>query len=120
MAKLVVEISHSPFGHENAYSGLFAAMGWVSIGNQATVVLRGDGVHVARKGQMDPLKEINLPPTEKQVTDILGEGGRVVADRHALETRGIEEDELINGVEVLDGDAIRRLILEEGERVLTF
>lgn len=120
MAKLVVEISHAPFGHENAYAGLFAAMGWVSAGNDVVVLLRGAGAHVARKGQTDPLKEISLPPTERQVTDVIGEGGRIVADRSSLEARGIERDMMIDGIEVLDRDAIRRLLLEDGERVLTF
>ncbi len=120
MAKLVIEISHAPFGHENAYSGLFAAMGWVSVGNEVLVVLRGNGGHVARKGQVDSLSEINLPPTEKQVMDVLGEGGRIVAERSSLEARGIEEDMMIEGIEVLETDAIHLLILEEGERVLTF
>ena len=120
MAKLVIEISRAPFGHENAYSGLFAAMGWVSVGNEVLVVLRGDGVHVARKGQADPLGEISLPPTEKQVVDVLGEGGRIVADRRSLEVRGVRKDMLIEGIEVLDTDDIFPLMLEEGERVLTF
>lgn len=54
MAKLVIEISHAPFGHENAYSGLFAAMGWVSVGNEVLVVLRGDGVLSQGKGRSIP------------------------------------------------------------------
>lgn len=120
MAQLVIDISHAPFGRENAYSGLFAAMGWVSVGNEVLVVLRGDGVHVARKGQVDSLNEIGLPPTEKQVMDVLGEGGRIVADRGSLDARGIGRDGLIEGIEVLDIDAIHLLMLEKGERVLTF
>ena len=71
MPKLVIEISHSPFGHENAYAALFAAMAWSSMGNEVTVVLRGEGVHTARKGQVDPFANINLPSTEKQVNELL-------------------------------------------------
>ncbi len=117
MPRLVLEIAHAPFGHENAYAGLFIAMGWVSVGNEGVVVLRGDGVYAGKKGQQDPFKEINLPPTEKQVRDVLETGGRVVADRRSLQSRGIGEDMLIEGVEVL-GEEIRRLIIEQGERVL--
>jgi len=119
MPRLVLEIGHAPFGHENAYAGLFIAMGWVSVGNEGLVVLRGDGAYAAKKGQMDPFKEISLPPTEKQVMDVLETGGRVVADRRSLEARGIGKEMLIDGVEVLDEEGIRRLIIEQGERVLT-
>jgi predicted peroxiredoxin len=120
MTKLVIEISHAPFGQENAYAGLFVAMGWVSVGNDAVVVLRGEGIYAAKKGQMDPLKELSLPPTEKQVLDVLEEGGRIVVDRDSLEVRGMDLEALVPGVEVLDSDEIGRILLEDGEKLLTF
>ena len=120
MTKLVIEISHAPFGQENAYAGLFVAMGWVSVGNDTVVVLRGDGVYAAKKGQMDPLKELSLPPTEKQVLDVLEEGGRIVVDRGSLEARGMDLDALVPGVEALDADEISRILLEDGGKFLTF
>ncbi|MBM5805820.1 MAG: DsrE family protein [Candidatus Verstraetearchaeota archaeon] len=120
MPKLVIEISHSPFGHENAYAALFAAMAWASMGNEVAVVLKGEGVHVGRKGQVDPFKNISLPPTEKQVNELLEVDGRVVADRQALQKRGIKEETLIKGVEVLDPIEIRALIIEAGEKFLSF
>jgi len=120
MSKLVIEISHSPFGHENAYAALFAAMAWVSMGNEVVVLLRGEGVHVGGKGQVDPFKNISLPPTERQVTEVLEMEGRVIVDRQALQMRGIRAEDLIQGVEVLDASEIRGIMIKEGERVLTF
>ena len=119
MPKLVIEIVHGPYGKENAYAGMFIAMGWVAVGNDVIVVLHSDGVYAARKGQKDPMKEISLPSVEKQVMDILGEGGRVIADRTCIEVRGIDRDMLIEGVEVLDSEALVELVYKEGERVLT-
>lgn len=120
MVKLVIEISHGPFGQENAYAGLFVAMGWQSVGNEAIVVLRENGIYAAKRGQMDPLKELSLPPTEKQVLDVLEEGGRIVADRASLDARGMDSRTLVQGVEVLDADEIGRILMENGERLLTF
>lgn len=120
MAKLVIDVAHAPFGHENAYAGFFVAMGWVSIGNDAFVVLRGDGVYAALKGQGDSMKEIGLPPTEKLVTDILGEGATVFVERPCLDARGITVDRLIEGVKVVEGKEIARLLLDHGERLLAF
>jgi sulfur relay (sulfurtransferase) DsrF/TusC family protein len=46
--------------------------------------------------------------------------GRVIADRQALQMRGIRAEGLIQGVEVLDASEIRGIMIKEGERVLTF
>ena len=119
MPKLVVEITHAPYGRENAYAGLFIAMAWVSVGHEVIVALHSDGVYAAKKGQLDPMKEISLPSVEKQITDIIGEGGRVIADRTCVEVRGLDEETMVKGVEVLDSDDLVKLVFEEGERVLT-
>jgi predicted peroxiredoxin len=119
MPKLVIEITHAPYGRENAYAGMFIAMGWVAVGNDVIVALHGDGVYAARKGQKDPMKEISLPSIEKQVMDIIGEGGRVIADRTCVEVRGLDKEMLIDGVEVMDSEDMVGLVYKEGERVLT-
>jgi predicted peroxiredoxin len=93
-------------------------MAWVSVGNDAVVVLRGDGVYAARKGQADSMKEINLPNTEKQVRDIIGEGGRIVADAESMRSRSLTTNQLVEGVGVLTPPEIRALIVEKGERFI--
>ncbi|HVO78124.1 MAG TPA: DsrE family protein [Methanomassiliicoccales archaeon] len=119
MPNLVLDIAHGPFGHENAYAGLFAGMAWVSVGNDVLVILRGDGVFAARKGQADSMKEINLPNTEKQVRDILGEGGRIVADSESLKARSLSASQLVEGVDVAPPSEIRVLMVEKGERLIS-
>ena len=119
MPKLVIEITHAPYGRENAYAGLFIAMGWVAVGNDVIVALHSDGVYAARKGQLDPMKEISLPSVEKQIMDVIGEGGRVIVDRTCIEVRGIDREMLVKGVEVLSSDDLVELVYREGERVLT-
>ena len=119
MAKLIMDVGHAPFGHENAYAGFFVTMGWVSIGNQGFVLLRGEGVHAARKGQGDTMMEIGLPQTEKLVNDIIGEGARVIAEKEALRARNITPEMLIQGVEIMSSSELDVVVLEHGERVLT-
>jgi len=119
MVNVVVEISHPPFGHENTFAALYVASASLSKGYEVTVILRGDGVYTGRKGQDEPLKKINLPPTESQVEDIIELDGRVVIDKNAMEVRGIEPDELIDGIEVVDTVEIHDIILDH-EKVVTF
>lgn len=120
MTTVMIEITHPPFGHEKAFAALYVATASLSKGMDVIVVLRGDGVYLARHGQVDPLKNINLPPTEDQVRDILELDGRVLADEGALDMRGIEPDELIDGVECMGPDAIQGVVLDEGDKILTF
>lgn len=120
MIKVIIDISHPPFGHENTFAGLYVASASLSKGMDVTVLLRGDGVYTGRKGQDEPLKHINQPATEEQVNDIIELAGRVIADKTAMEMRGIAKDELIDGVEVLDTQDIHDIILNHGEKVVTF
>ena len=53
MRSIVIEIGHSPFGHENTFAGLYVAMASLSKGMDVTVVFRDDGVYTARKSQID-------------------------------------------------------------------
>ena len=77
-------------------------------------------MYTGRKGQLEPLKNINHPPTEDQVKDIIELAGRVVSDREALSMRGIAPEELIDGVEILDTQQIHDIILDHGEKIIPF
>jgi predicted peroxiredoxin len=84
------------------------------------VASHNDGVYAAKKGQLDPMNELKVPSVEEQITHIVKVGGRVLADRMRLEVRGINEQMLIEGVEVSDGDDMVETVRKEGEAVLTF
>ena len=120
MVNVVVDISHPPFGHETTFAGLYVASASLSKGMDVTVILRSDGVYTGRKGQKEPMEKISLPPTEDQVEDILELDGRIIAAREALLTRGIGTDELIDGIEILDTQEIHGIILDHGDKVVTF
>ena len=120
MVELVVEISKPPFGHENTFAGLYVALGSLTKGHEVTVILRGDGVYAARIGQDKPLKNINLPPTEQQMQDIIDLDGRVVVDREALEHRGIDENELMEDIVVVETEEIHDIMLDYGKHVVAF
>jgi predicted peroxiredoxin len=120
MVKVIIEISHPPFGHENTFAGLYVATASLSKGFDVIVILRDNGVFTGRNGQIDPMKHINLPPTEEQMTDIIELDGRIIADRSSLDLRGINQDELIDGIEIMDTQDIHDIILDHGESVVAF
>jgi predicted peroxiredoxin len=120
MVKVIIDISHPPFGHENTFAGLYVASAALSKGMDVIVILRGDGIYTGRKGQVETLKNIQLPSTEKQVNDIIELAGRVIAERSSMEERGIAPEELIDGVEILKTQDIHDIILDHGEKVVAF
>ena len=120
MVKVVIEISHPPFGYEHTFAGLYVASASLSKGYKVIVVLRGDGVYTGRKGQIETMKNINLPATEDLVEDIIELDGRVIVDRQSLELRGINKDELIEEIEIMDTQDIHDIILDHGEKVVAF
>lgn len=117
---IVVTITQPPFGHENAFAGLYVGSASLSKGLEVMVLLLGDGVYNARKGQVDPLKNILMPPTESQVQDIIDMGGRVIVEKEALSERGIEPSELLEGIEVLESNGMMDMIMENGEKIVGF
>jgi predicted peroxiredoxin len=117
---LVIQISKPPFGHENTFAGLFVASASLSTGLETTVLMVGDGVYTAIKRQVDPQKNISMAPTESQVQDIIDLGGRVIADEKALQKRGIEKKELIEGLEVKNTLEIQDLILDSADKFAAF
>jgi predicted peroxiredoxin len=117
---LVIQISKPPFGHENTFAGLFVASASLSTGMETIVLLVGNGVYAAMKGQVNPKKNISMVPTETQVQDIIDLGGRVLVDVNALYNRGIKNKELIDGLEVKNTLEIQDLILDYADKFAAF
>jgi predicted peroxiredoxin len=120
MTKITVLITHPPFGHENTFAGLYVASAALSKGLEITVAMTGDGVYAGRKGQVDPLTNINMPSTEDQVRDIIDLGGRTIVDQDSISERGITQEELIEGVELQPLGKLHDVVLDNGEIIVTF
>jgi sulfur relay (sulfurtransferase) DsrF/TusC family protein len=120
MAKILITISHAPFGHENAFAGLYVASASLSKGHEVCVILEGEGVYAVIKGQLDSQGNIDLPPIENQVKDILAVGGKVIVSKASLELRGIEQSALLENVDVLASEKIYDMILEHDGHMVGF
>ena len=91
-----VVITKAPYGREDAFGGLRLALSGVTHGMRFTVVLRGDGVWSALRGQR--AEAIGMPSNESVVSDILEMGGAVWAEEGALAARGIARGDIVEGV----------------------
>lgn len=120
MCDMVLEITHPPFGHERAFAALYVGKVFALRGLTLTIVLRGDGVFTGLRGQKDSMGSVNLPPTEAQLEEILGLDVRVVAEKEALEYRGIGVGDLIEGIEVLATEDIHDIVVNTEAKVVPF
>lgn len=112
MKKIGIIITHAPYGHEDAFAGLYVGVAALSKGMQATVLLLENGVYTAIKEQGDTMKLINLPSIEAQIKDIIDLGGKVLIDKQAAAIRAISPEEVIQGVEFADSDQLLNAILD--------
>lgn len=112
---LLITMNHAPHGSAWAREGLDVALVAASLDQTVTVLLVGDGVYVALRGQTaGPLgQKGTLPMLEGlEMYDI----GPVQVDQASLEARGLDPRDLIAGCELCDA----RMLLTRYANILVF
>ncbi len=117
MNKTLLILNDPPYGSERSYNGLRLAGALVKReGEQVRVFLMGDGSSCAKRGQQTPNGYYNI---ERMLVGIVNRGGEVGVCGSCLESRGIGDEELVEGC--------ARSTLEQltdwtlwGDRVLVF
>jgi len=78
--------------------------------DEVTIYMIGNGVFCARKGHMNEDKILNLL-----------ENSLIYANSNDLNARGIKEDDLIDGIKIIQGyDGLVVEIMEEFDQILSF
>ncbi len=89
---------------DDAYGMILVANGVVAKQMGATILLIGNGVYFAMKGQ-EP-SDIFLPNNRSEISDFVELGGKILVQRCAMDNRGIRQNELIDGIEIIEDDRI--------------
>ena len=89
---------------DDAYGTILVANAALAKQQDATMMLIGNGIYFAMKNQ-EP-SDIFLPNNLPEISDFLELGGRLLAHRGSIERRGIERDELIEGIEIIEDNQI--------------
>jgi len=115
---ILIALMHGTYGHhDDCYGAIQLANAIVAKGGDVTLFLRSDGVYFAMKGQ-DP-KDLGLPNNLKEISDFLELGGKIKVDSDALASRGLEPEDLVDGLEIMECSKAIELI-EQHEFCLTF
>ena len=100
MSSSLIIIDKAPYGHENALSGIYIAIASLDKGHNSDVLLMGDGVYAAQKNQYSE-KTIGYPSVSELIYSLFPDGTLFV-HMDSLTQRGIEYDELVETVELVD------------------
>ena len=105
------EVAHNPFVLANAA---------LAMDIQATIILSGDGVHIAVPGYVDDMPPGGgFPPMKKLLADFQELGGQLWVCGPCIKSRNIEETELIEGAEVTAAGSVN-LEAMEADAVFVF
>jgi len=120
-------VRRAPYGTMNAAEALRHLNGAVANGLEATAILIGDGVYLAREDQraeeagwtsLSRALRQALTVRRQQAEDSENQA-RIYVHRASVERRGLQEAALVPGVELLSDQELARLV-GEAEAVLIF
>ena len=113
---LLVIGTHGTYGRDDeAYGTLMVCNTFLAKGINTTLILIKDGICMAKRGQ----SPVGMPNNLNELKDFLDLGGRLVCIKESLNERGIKNNELIKGAEIMSLEDIIPLI-ESNPISLTF
>jgi len=115
---MTIIVNGAPYGEERVWNALRLALTSVSaaIDLKVNLFLLGDAVSAAKKGQNTPQGYYNL---EKTLKDLISQKVKIVACGTCLCARGLNQEDLIEGIEMGTMMTLAHWI-KESQKVLTF
>jgi uncharacterized protein involved in oxidation of intracellular sulfur len=116
--QILVILNDAPYGHERTYQGLRLADALLKVEEEdldLTVYLSNDAVLCAKRGQATPSGYYNV---ERMLKPLIRRGS-VLACRTCIEARGLDPNELVEGVRVTTLGELAQLTLE-ADKVLVY
>jgi sulfur relay (sulfurtransferase) DsrF/TusC family protein len=113
---ILIIVRHGPYGGFQAAEGLRHANGAISLGFRPIVVLVDDGVYLAKTGQNPGQSEwLALSETLEEIVarglyEKKDEPAEFCVEKESLLKRGLDAEELVEGLEVIDQRGVSQLM----------
>lgn len=105
--KFCLTIKHSHSDTDQATVGFVVANAALGSEKETLVFLSTDGVWIAKRGEAEKIVEdAPFAPLAELVQKFLAGGGKIMACAPCCKKRGIEEGDLIDGVQIAGGAAL--------------
>jgi predicted peroxiredoxin len=98
--KMVIIATHGDEDPERATIPFVMANAALASETDASVILQTTGVNLAVKGYAKHVRAEAFPPLTDLVKDFMDMGGRLLVCAPCIKSRGIAEDELIDGAKI--------------------
>ena len=99
--KLVIVVTHGPDEPELATLPFVMAAGALVSETQVFMAFQAEGVRLITKGGADGVHADNFPPLTELIDTVAAIGGLLMPCSPCLESRGITEEQMLDGVEVI-------------------
>ena len=99
--KLLIHCSHGQEDAERAILPFIVANVAVTADQQATVFLTIEGVRLATKGYAEAVTKEGFPSLKEIMQSFIHNGGKIWACGACTKPRGITQDDLIEGAEIV-------------------
>jgi tRNA 2-thiouridine synthesizing protein D len=103
MATITVVVGDAPYGKQRVYTALRFLLVALHEGHQANLFLLEDAVFAAKRGQQPPempVGDAGMPKCEELLRAAMLEGLQITACRVCSMERGLQPDEVMEGVAV--------------------
>lgn len=97
MERITIIINDPSYGTEKAWNALRYAQALCAIQTEIRIFLLADAIFCAKKGQTTPTGYYNL---ENMLRELIGRGAKVKACGTCMKARGMNTEELLEGVEI--------------------
>ena len=106
---MLIFLTRGTYGRwDDGFSAIQVGNAVLAVEAPATLLLLDDGVYFGVKGQ-DP-SGLGLPSNLAYIEDFLDLGGRILALDRSLEKRGLGQEDLVEGIQVIgDAQTVREL-----------
>lgn len=111
MESSTIIIDRAPYGYEDSFSGFYVCIACLNKGVDSDVLLLGDGIYAALKGQKSE-KGIKFPSVEELTYLIFPEGSLFVHES-SLKERGFNEKDLVEAAELINDQELEEIIISK-------
>ena len=113
---VTIIINDAPYGTEKPWNALRLAKALVATKQKVNIFLMGDAVSLAKKGQQTPTGYYNLA---QMLGELAALGAEIRACGTCIHSRGLQQEELVEGVVVGKMLDLARWVAES-PKVITF
>jgi predicted peroxiredoxin len=116
---ILISITHADDDADKATVGFVVASAAAASAQDTTVFLSSNGAYLGKKGEAGKIHEEGFAPLAELLDGYLEAGGKLLVCSPCAKKRGIGEDDLVEGAQIVGGGTVVE-IMARGAATLTY